>query len=147
MKTLRDRRKGVVFSIDAVFATIMAAVAVTALASFFYRAPSTLALQELALDELTVFDKSGVFKSIASCPSNRDSVVQNFLSNSVPKATSYAFAVINVTIYESTSFTLKCTASGSYGTPTGTLVSSKRLFFLPTSNNQYFGIAEIKVGG
>jgi len=112
----------------------------------FYYHPSTSALQELALDELTVFDKSGVFKSLASCPGNKDSVVQDFLSQTIPKINPYAFAFLKVSIYESVSLTFKCTASGFYGNWTDTRSSSKRLFYSMQGGKQYFGLAEITVG-
>lgn len=147
IKCVRGKsRKGIVFTIDAIFAGIIAAAAVFALASFFYNPPQTIALQNLALDELTVFDKSGTFKSLATCPGNRDSIVQNYLSQTLPKDNSYAFAFLNVTVYQSVSFTLKCTASGSLGAWTNTRVSSRRLFYSLQNGNQYFGLAEITVG-
>ena len=138
--------KSAVFTLDAIFAGVLAAIAVLTFSSMFSYAPSTMALHELAMDELTVFDKTNEFEDLYNCPGNRDDRVRTFLNDTALKVNSYAFAFMNVSIYRDSTFDLQCTASGSVGAWTNTRSSSKRVFSIVKNGRQYFGLAEITVG-
>ena len=132
--------RAIVFSLDAVFAGVLTAIAVFTFASLFSYPPYTIALREIAQDELTVFEKNGEFENLYNCPGNRDDIVRDFLNNTLPKVNSYAFAFMNVSIYRDSTFDLQCTASASVGRWTETRSGSKRLFSVIKNNKQYFRI-------
>jgi hypothetical protein len=149
-KTKSGKAKGIVFSTDMAFSAMLVAVMVFTL-GYHFQSPrlSTQNLQETAQDELTVFDKSGVFKSLTSCAGDRNSVVSSFLQNSLSKVFPNGAAELNVTVYEfDSSFSQQCTASGAFGklSPSSSASGSKRLFYTMQNNRQFFGLAEIKVG-
>src|SRR3989344_2995965 len=144
------KSKGVVFSADAAFSAMIVALIVFTI-GYSFQTPrvSTQYLQELAQDELTVFDKSGVFKRLASCSGTGDSIISSFLQESLSEVFPNGAAELNVTIYEfDSSFSQECTANGAFGklSPSSTASGSKRLFYVMVNNRQFFGLAEIKVG-
>ncbi|HIH20111.1 TPA: hypothetical protein HA244_02480 [Candidatus Micrarchaeota archaeon] len=138
--------RGIVFSLDALFAVILMGIAVLTFASLFSFTPLTLSLHEMATDELTVFDKNGNFSSLYNCPAGANQIITNFLNRTMSKTNSYAFAFMNVSIYRDSAFNWQCNASGSVGNWTDTRSSSKRLFSAIENKKQYFGVAQIVVG-
>lgn len=142
------RVKGFVFSLDALFAVILAAVAVAAISGMILtsktQAYGNMPLARAAQDTLTLMDKQGFLRSIFNMtdPQAQASIDGNF-SSYVPVQMG---GDINITICQYNDPGFNCTRSfyGSVKNESSGYVSSARRVFADPLRNQY-GVAVVRM--